>query len=336
MAGGPDVEESKVTDLPLTHGERGHAQNVDEARELVANAFCAHQLLPLDGHGTLDAHFHSVRLGQIGLHYLDYGAEVRIAPGQLQDFFLVQMPLTGRAEIRCGNESVLSDPLVASVPAPDRDLVMRWGEENKQLILWIDREGLEKHLSTMLGKRLTQPLRFDLGMDMTQQTIRSWRNVVELLRREVDTGGSLPSEPLAMSELQRLLFSQLLLAQPNNYSAALHREPMTSAPKVIKHAAELIDAHAAEPLTVEDVAEAVGIGVRALQEGFRRFLDTTPMNYLRDVRLRRVRAELEVADPAHTNVTDIAMRWGFLHAGRFSVQYRERFGESPSATLRGR
>lgn len=110
---------------------------------------------------------------------------------------------------------------------------------------------------------------------------------------------------------------------------------MTSAPKVIKQAVELIEAHAAEPLTVEDVAEAVGIGVRALREGFRRCLDTTPMNYLREVRLRRVRAELEVSDPTHTNVTDVAMRWGFLHAGRFSVQYRERFGESPSATLRG-
>jgi transcriptional regulator GlxA family with amidase domain len=138
-----------------------------------------------------------------------------------------------------------------------------------------------------------------------------------------------------MAEMQRLLFSQLLLAQPNNYSDALHREPLTSAPKVIRQAVDLIDAHAAEPLTVEDVAEAVGIGVRALQEGFRRFLDTTPMNYLREVRLRRVRAELEFADPIHTSVTDVATRWGFLHAGRFSVQYRERFGESPSATLRG-
>jgi len=335
MAESPDLDESEVTDLPLSHGEHIHTRDVDEARELVASAFCAHQLLPLEGRSALDARFHSVRLGQVGLHYLDYGAEVRIAPGQLQDFFLVQMPLAGRAEIRCGNESLLSDPLVASVPAPDRDLVMRWGEGNKQLILWIDRNGLEGHLSKMLGKRLTRPLRFDLGMDMTQQSIRSWRNVVELLRREVDTGGALPAEPLAMSELQRLLFSQLLLAQPNNYSAALHREPMTSAPKVIKQAVELIEAHAAEPLTVEDVAEAVGIGVRALQEGFRRYLDSTPMNYLREVRLRRIRVELEVADPTHTNVTDIAMRWGFLHAGRFSVQYRERFGESPSATLRG-
>lgn len=321
--------------LPLAHGEHLSTRDVDEARELVARAFCSHQLVPLDGHRSVDARFHSVRLGQVGLHYLDYGAEVRIAPGQLQDFFLVQMPLAGRAEITCGKESVVSDPLTASVPAPDEDLVMRWGADNPQLIVWIDRAGLEEHLSRMLGKPLARPLRFDLGMDMTQQAVRSWRNVVDLLRREVDTEGGIPAEPLAMTELQRLLFSQLLLAQPNNYSAVLHREPLPSAPKVIKQAVELIEAHAAEPLTVEDVAEAVGLGVRALQEGFRRFLDTTPMNHLREVRLRRVHEELRLADPARTNVTEVAVRWGFLHAGRFSVQYRQRFGESPSATLRG-
>ncbi|REH17472.1 AraC-like protein [Kutzneria buriramensis] len=91
----------------------------------------------------------------------------------------------------------------------------------------------------------------------------------------------------------------------------------------------------AEPLTVEDVAEAVGVAVRALQDGFRRHADTTPMSYLRDVRLRRVRAELTAAEPGTVTVTDVAVRWGFLHAGRFSVLYREQFGETPSTTLRG-
>lgn len=326
---------SSAVALPLSAHARVRTRDVDEVREVVAQAFCGHQLLPLDGRGAVDARFHSVRLDRVGLHYLDYGAEVRIAPGELRDFFLVPIPLAGRAEVVCGGELVLSDSLMASVPAPDRDLVMRWGAGTQQLIVWIDRSGLEGHLSKMLGKQVTKPLRFDLGMDLTRQAVRSWRNVVDLLTREIDTDGGIPGQPLAMTELQRLLFSQLLLAQPNNYSADLNREPMGSGPKVIKRAVELIEAHAAEPLTVEDIAEAVGISVRALQEGFRRFLDTTPMNHVRDVRLGRIRAELAVADPTCTTVSDIATRWGFLHAGRFAVLYRRRFGESPSATLRG-
>ncbi|MGW8882378.1 helix-turn-helix domain-containing protein, partial [Streptomyces mirabilis] len=40
------------------------------------------------------------------------------------------------------------------------------------------------------------------------------------------------------------------------------------------------------------------------------------------------------ADPATTKVTDVAARWGFVHPGHFSVYFRRRFGEPPSATLR--
>jgi transcriptional regulator GlxA family with amidase domain len=58
------------------------------------------------------------------------------------------------------------------------------------------------------------------------------------------------------------------------------------------------------------------------------------MSYLREIRLQHVRKDLSAADPTETTVTEIATRWGFLHPGRFSAQYRERFGEPPSATLR--
>jgi AraC-like DNA-binding protein len=33
-------------------------------------------------------------------------------------------------------------------------------------------------------------------------------------------------------------------------------------------------------------------------------------------------------------VSEIAMRFGFSELGRFSVEYRKVFGQSPSATLR--
>src|SRR5262249_19712723 len=37
---------------------------------------------------------------------------------------------------------------------------------------------------------------------------------------------------------------------------------------------------------------------------------------------------------SRARVADIAARCGFNHVGRFAAQYRERYGESPSATLR--
>jgi hypothetical protein len=62
---------------------------------------------------------------------------------------------------------------------------------------------------------------------------------------------------------------------------------------------------------------------------------TSPVRYLRSARYVRVREALSRAEPEQS-VTEIALRWGFTHMGGFSVEYRKRFGESPSETLRRR
>ncbi|MHA4818218.1 helix-turn-helix transcriptional regulator [Streptomyces aculeolatus] len=110
--------------------------------------------------------------------------------------------------------------------------------------------------------------------------------------------------------------------------------PRPTPSKAIRRAVELIEEHAAEPITMADIAEAVGVSVRTLTAGFRHQMDSTPMRFLRETRLQYVQRELAAADPGTTTVTAVATRWGFTHLGRFSAHYRQRFGESPSITLR--
>jgi AraC family ethanolamine operon transcriptional activator len=82
-----------------------------------------------------------------------------------------------------------------------------------------------------------------------------------------------------------------------------------------------------------DVCAAVGVSERTLQYAFRAYVDMSPLAYLRSCRLNRVRAVLRASDRHATTVTEVATRFGFLHLGRFSVDYRRVFEESPSATL---
>jgi transcriptional regulator GlxA family with amidase domain len=58
------------------------------------------------------------------------------------------------------------------------------------------------------------------------------------------------------------------------------------------------------------------------------------MASVQEVRLQRVHRQLRAAALETTTVTDVAHAWGFVHLGRFARLYRERFGESPSQTLR--
>ncbi|GGS10334.1 AraC family transcriptional regulator [Streptomyces humidus] len=321
--------------IPLGSHERFHTSELEVARAQVGRAFRAHDLRVVQRSAQLDARMHGVTFGDVGLYYLDYGADVLITPGALEDFYLVQMPLAGSAEITCGRQQVVSTPRLASVPSPTDHLAMRWHAGSPQLIVWIRRSALEDHLGKLLGRHPRVPVRFDLAMDLTTPGARSWLNIVDLLRRDADTTGGMLDQPLIVKQLEHLLSTQLLLTQPHNYTAALQGDRPRVAPPTVRRAMDLIEGHAAEPLTVEDVAEAVGVSVRALQEGFRRHLGTTPVAYLREVRLDRVRSELISALPGTTTVTDAAYRWGFFHPGRFAIAYRERFGEHPSQTLRG-
>jgi transcriptional regulator GlxA family with amidase domain len=105
-------------------------------------------------------------------------------------------------------------------------------------------------------------------------------------------------------------------------------------------AAFMINRVPSTPLTSQDhlsaaavLARQAGVSVRALQKAFREQLESSPIEYLRDVRLQRVHDELSAAQSDGTTVREIAAKWGLLHHGRFSAIYRERFGESPRQTL---
>lgn len=96
-------------------------------------------------------------------------------------------------------------------------------------------------------------------------------------------------------------------------------------------AERLILAEPGDPHSAESLASAVGTSVRSLFRAFQRQRGYGPMEAVRRARLQRVQDDLLTAGP-RDSVTDIAMRWGFYHLGRFAGVYCERFGELPSAT----
>lgn len=105
-------------------------------------------------------------------------------------------------------------------------------------------------------------------------------------------------------------------------------------PATMRFAQEWMVANAHRHITSTDVAQAAGINARALQAAFQRHADTTPMAFLRQIRLHRVRAQLVAGEAPTTVIADVARGWGFGHLGRFASYYAETFGERPSDTLR--
>lgn len=94
-----------------------------------------------------------------------------------------------------------------------------------------------------------------------------------------------------------------------------------------------IEDRACDDITVTDIAAASFVTVRTVQLSFRQHLGTTPLTYLRQVRLERAHQELLAADPRRATVAQIASRWKFSNSSRFAVYYRAIYNVMPSETL---
>lgn len=150
---------------------------------------------------------------------------------------------------------------------------------------------------------------------------------VSCLRNVLDLAPGNGQDSILLDSSARLLAASLLGCMPDH--AGDHRHSYTA---TLQRAIDFIRTHADQPLELADIAAAAGVTARAVQYAFAQ-IDTTPLGYLRDTRLARAHTDLHRADPATHTVTDIAMRWGFPHPGRFARYYRAAYGTNPSTTL---
>jgi len=135
-----------------------------------------------------------------------------------------------------------------------------------------------------------------------------------------------------MVALEQFVFTALLMSHPHNYSTALRRREKPIAPRDVKRAIDYMQGHLDVPIRLADIVRASGVPGRTLFKHFSDCRGLSPMRHLRNARLDKIREMLVRAQPEES-VTEIAMQWGFTHMGRFSIEYRRRFGESPSETL---
>ncbi len=324
--------------LPLQRYRLFESHDVDEARESVARVFCPHGLNMLRPRTELDACHHSARLHRdVSLNYVQYGPGVQIEPGYLQDFFLLQIPLRGGADIRCGAQQVDATPSLASLPSPTEPLSMRWADDSPHLIVRLARPALQSRLEALLQAPVRQALVFELGVPLDNPALAPLVHFIDYLRLTLDAGNALQTGGNRLAEhAEGYLMSSLLMSARHNHSRALAGDAQRGLmPRVVRKAQEFMSAHAEQPVSLADVCREVGCSARALQLAFRQHAGQGPMEFLRELRLDKVRADLLAAALSDDGggVRETAEKYGFLHLGHFAAQYRARFGERPSETL---
>jgi AraC-like DNA-binding protein len=273
-------------------------------------------------------------LGPITVGEIEFGSPIWMDCGEDRSTYHVNVPLSGRLESAHRGQQMTVRPGVAAVYRPQgHTAVSRWDGGGRTVFVKLDRASVDDALARSLGRELTSQIDFHSAMPTTSGPGRSWMEMLLLVKRQLFAPDSLIHQPLVGLPLIDSLVRGLLVAADHRDREAVMRGSGRAAPRVVRAAIDIIEAEPDVPLTVSALAVRTNVSVRTLYDGFRRHLGTTPMAYLRNVRLRRVHETLLESDPGVTTVAAVAHRWGFTHHGRFAAAYVNRYGERPRDTL---
>lgn len=142
---------------------------------------------------------------------------------------------------------------------------------------------------------------------------------------------------LELPEVGRALEEQLIHLMVRCLAAGVAVETTTGERRhdaIMGKFEAFLEAHPNRPLYLTDICGGIGVAERTLRAACEEHLGMGPIRYLTLRRMHLVRRALLREDSSNSTVTRTVTDHGFWELGRFSVAYRELFGESPSETLR--
>jgi len=315
-----------TTDAVYPRLRRLSATDIETATDALSEADCDVTVLPT----RTDTQLQNLTIARLGV--LSLSARCAHLP-----LITVCLPIAGEAVISSkGCSARVGSQSAVVVPSGGPVAVDYLSEDSRVETIVFEQATVEAELARMMGVSLRKPLRFDMQFSWPEMT--PFSRALSLLRYELTSPDGIAVVPEMSARLGHLVIAGLLISLPHNYTEELTKPKPKSVPasRPIRNALEFIESRSAEIETVADIAASVGLSVRALDDGFRRYVGMPPMAYLREVRIVRAHAELLASEPEMTTATAVARKWGFGHYGRFAADYRRRFGRKPSETLRGR
>ncbi|WP_285549294.1 AraC family transcriptional regulator [Actinoplanes regularis] len=312
--------------------------NVDEALDILRRNFYALDADVLRPARNWTARFAVGGSAGVTLGDLDFGLDVRVVAGELGAYH-VNLPLTGGLSWHQGRDEprrALAGQTAAVFEPVGDTVVDQWDSDCRILAVKITRAELETQLERMLDRPVRGPVGLTPLLDISRGPGASWARLARMIATDVNNPDGLTEHPVIGARMRETLVTGLLLATDHRYRGPLDRQtPALAAPGAIRRVVDAMRTQPGRPFTVADLAEIAGVGSRALQQSFARYVGIPPMTYLKQLRLALVHDSLRAADPAATTVAQVAYRYGFTHPGRFAAAYRERYDTSPSETLRG-
>jgi AraC-like DNA-binding protein len=193
-----------------------------------------------------------------------------------------------------------------------------------------------ERFGALLSAVTEKPFGMDLGTSIVRPDPDAFARLRARHRAALDIMTAPPhvaGHPEAARAAEQAILAALtdcLAAHPDIVDPEAENHPRTV---TLRRFFELLENSDGEPLYVVEACNRLGVSVRTLHTACIEHTGLSPHRFLSLRRLHLARRALLKATPHSATVTGIAADFGFWELGRFSVRYRQVFGESPSATL---
>jgi len=315
--------DSALTTSPAV--SRFETREPEVAMAHMAAIYGPHALL-LEG-GAMNMRLRGFEIADLHVGEISYGTPAIASMSHAHPCWVFSYLREG--SVRHGRDGPRVHAGTGGVNSPDAVMDLVMSADMDLINLRIGEQEMRDACRSLLGSDLAERLQFEVQLPPGSAPIATLLRLMSQLAVTPRYAHALAGR-FERSVREATLF-ELLLGWPNNAAPAFEVQP--ALPASTRRARDYIHAHAAELPTVVEIAEACHVGVRALARGFDKHLGTSPLRYMLDYRLDRVREVLR-RGANDTTVTRVALDWGFLHLGSFAQRYRTRFGETPSETLR--
>lgn len=272
-----------------------------------------------------------IKVGETTFGTIQYATLVNIAIDDLQNCYVINVPTQGIQEIKINSATIYSSNQTAAIFSPHQAFSMILEPDCQKKMVRISKKKVEKYLSLLLGYKITQPLIFDIQAAM-QGSIKNWFNLAINLEEFLLNYESLLDFQNIWDNFENNLISILLNSQQHNYSLELERR-LKGKPSYLNHLETIFKENLSQPLTLTELEKTLGVSRERLYHDFNTYYGQSPVAYLRNLRFEETYRRLNNTKPWE-NVSSIAMDCGFQQLGRFSQEYKNRFGELPSETLK--
>ncbi|MEO8466408.1 MAG: AraC family transcriptional regulator [Gammaproteobacteria bacterium] len=318
--------------LPFSDMALFRASQLDEAHEQIARLVNPHRIAVLSDPCRLNVEFNGIREENISFLHIQYGAAVDVRPDESKEYFFVQTTLEGFSLVLKDKNEYPAPENHTLVVSPDRPYRMRIAAGTKRMVVGIRVAALEQHLAYLCGHALDDSLVF--AADGNSREVSSiWFGHIKNLYSLFKLSPTSYENEMCRRHHYDATCSLLLNLFSHNYSGILSRGSTKVASRRCHMATEYMRDNLCRGTTVSDVANHVGLSVRALQVAFQRYYDVTPSEMLRNLRLDAVKDALEHIEDSDT-ITRILLDYGVSSIGHFAAQFRKRFGVAPCEVMR--